>query len=428
MSGIDYAKFTEQVARQDVRPTRPDDKDAPQLSDTVWELAKRCWVKEPDCRPIATVVYDALSHILRSTTAQAALIPSHISVIVPPPPTPPPHAPVEPYPHRSLSLPSNLILRHTSCVYGAAFSPDGKYIVSGSQDCTIIVWDAQTGKPTLRPLKKHDDYISCVTFSPDGRQIASGSWDHTILVWDTLTRKVVTRPFKGHDGIIGCISFSHDGKWIASGSWDKTIRIWDARSGILLVGPLKGHADNVSSVAFSVDGTLLVSGSGSKKIRVWDARSGQLIRKLNGRTDTCFVAFSPDGERIVSAHLRGDVCVWNTDTGGLVSGPSKRHAEGTLAAVFPNNSTLLCAVSPDGNLIAAKDGDVDVSKVWDLKMGRCVATFSDPTKHAWSFAFSSDSKRILTTSDDTICVHTLNMLPMTHEHTSQDHGQSCIIH
>jgi WD40 repeat protein len=426
LSGIDYAEFTEQVARQDVRPKRPDDKVAPQLSDTAWELAKRCWVKEPECRPIATVVYDALTYILSSTTTQPALIPSHTPVIVPPPSTPPPHAPVEPYPHRSFSPPPNLIWRYTSLVYGAAFSPDGKYIVSGSRDCKIIVWDAQTGKPILRPPKKHDDFVSCVTFSPDGRRIASGSWDRTILVWDSLTGKVVTRPFKGHNHVIGCISFSHDGKWIASGSWDKTIRVWDAQRGILLVGPLKAHADNVSSVAFSVDGTLLVSGSGSKKIRVWDARSGQLIRKVKGHADTRFVAFSLDGERIVSAHSQGNVCVWNTDTGGLISGPSKRHAEGTLAAVFASNSTLLCAVSPDGNLMAAKDGDV--SKVWDLKTGRCVATFSDSTKDVWSFAFSPDNKRILTTSDDTICVRTINMLPMTREHTNQDDGQSCIIH
>ena len=155
---INYADFFELVVRQDVRPERPDDEDedASQLSDAVWELAERCWVKDPKLRPIASVVCDTLLHLL-----EAAAIPQ---------------------PQLS-NLPQNLTLRgHTDEVRFATFSSDGKYIVSGFEDCTIMVWDAQTGNLAFGPLKMHTDWVGCVAFSPNGRQIASGSYDNTILV------------------------------------------------------------------------------------------------------------------------------------------------------------------------------------------------------------------------------------------------------
>jgi WD40 repeat protein len=80
----------------------------------------------------------------------------------------------------------------------AAFSPDGKKIVSGSKDGTILVWDAQTGNPLLGPLKMHTKGVWSVAFSPNGTQIASGSFNSTILVWNAVTGEVIAGPFKGH--------------------------------------------------------------------------------------------------------------------------------------------------------------------------------------------------------------------------------------
>ncbi len=71
-------------------------------------------------------------------------------------------------------------------VYGVAFSPDGKRIVSGSGDRTLRLWDAQTGQE-LFPLKGHTDRVSSVAFSPDGKRIVSGSGDRTLRVWDAQT-------------------------------------------------------------------------------------------------------------------------------------------------------------------------------------------------------------------------------------------------
>ena len=69
-------------------------------------------------------------------------------------------------------------------VTSIAFSPDGKRIVSGSDDKTIRLWDAETGESLRAPLGKHQGGVMSVAFSPDGKHIVSGSYDNTIQLWD----------------------------------------------------------------------------------------------------------------------------------------------------------------------------------------------------------------------------------------------------
>jgi WD40 repeat protein len=72
---------------------------------------------------------------------------------------------------------------HADAVISVSFSADGKRVVSGSQDRTVKVWDAQTGQETLT-LKGHSEPVWSVSFSPDGKRIVSGSLDDTLKVWD----------------------------------------------------------------------------------------------------------------------------------------------------------------------------------------------------------------------------------------------------
>ncbi|KAG8711070.1 hypothetical protein FRC09_020784 [Ceratobasidium sp. 395] len=167
---------------------------------------------------------------------------------------------------------------HTKAVCSATCSPDGKHVVTGSEDGAIIVWSVNDDHIiALEPLRGHTGAVCSVSYSPDGAFIASGSLDKTIRIWDTQTLSMRGEPLEGHTGSVCTIACSPNDKCIVSGSDDKTVRVWDITACSGIGGPFKGHSEPVCSVKYLANSNYVISGSMDGVVCIWEAHTGQLL-------------------------------------------------------------------------------------------------------------------------------------------------------
>jgi WD40 repeat protein len=181
------------------------------------------------------------------------------------------------------------LVGHQDRIGRMAWSPDGYYLASPSDDGTINIWDISAkshqtlGEPNDAKSDKWISEIYCVSWSPDGKIIASGSSDHDVKLWNVKTGQQ-TKLLKGHYELVTSLSWSPDGSMLASGSDDRSVIIWDAKTGKVLQ-TFDEHNNWVTSVVWSPDGKRLASGSGDAVIRIWDIESNKLSRQLRGHTE-----------------------------------------------------------------------------------------------------------------------------------------------
>ncbi len=110
-------------------------------------------------------------------------------------------------------------MTHASTVDAVTFSPDRRYVVSGSGDRTARVWEAASGRKVARVT--HGAEVSAVTFSPDGQYVVSGSGDDTVQVWEAVRGREVAR--MTHASTVFAVAFSPDRRLVVSGSYDTSI-------------------------------------------------------------------------------------------------------------------------------------------------------------------------------------------------------------
>jgi WD40 repeat protein len=199
------------------------------------------------------------------------------------------------------------------------FSPDGRRLAtiignpagSWEQPGEVKLWDVATGKE-LRTLRGDNWLILFAAFTPDGKQLISVSAGDTARVWDAESGAEVRHFLFDH---ANAIVLSPDGKYLAGAGEDSTasqprVRVCDVTSGREVV-TLTGHAIQINCLAYSPDGRRIATGSGDETVKLWDTTTGQEVLTLSGHTSAVTgVAFSPNGRRLASSAWN-EVKIWD---------------------------------------------------------------------------------------------------------------------
>jgi WD40 repeat protein len=192
----------------------------------------------------------------------------------------------------NMSLGSMMTLEgHEGLVQSMHYFPDGKRMISGSDDKTTRQWDMQTSKVIEKTRDVCQWDVRAVAVSRDGRWVitAGGVDEHGELKACEVETGIV-KTFKGHSRQINSIDISADSTLFASGSDDYTTRIWSLDTGKFAAGPFES-ADLVGAVRFSRDSKkLAVNSDVSKCLEVWNVETQKLDKRVGGLAarDTTF--------------------------------------------------------------------------------------------------------------------------------------------
>lgn len=271
---------------------------------------------------------------------------------------------------------------HAGAVTSVAFSTDGSYAVTGGDDGTTLLWEAETGREIRRFPGLGRGIVQAVAFSPNGEHILTCG-NGTVLLRETKTGSAVLRFDEGH---VESAVFSPDGKYVLSGSEDNIARLREADTGRVI------QEFNGVLVAFSPDGqNVLTYGLDRDKhlerdSHLWNVRTGEEVRRFEGM----LLAFSPDGRFILTASEDKSTRLFETTTGREV----KQLLGGT-------ERVSAAAFSPDGRYILTSSADGFV-RLWEAETGKQVRTFDGVHgSRSWSVAFSPDGHYVLFATDRT---------------------------
>ncbi|KAJ3192612.1 WD repeat-containing protein 38 [Irineochytrium annulatum] len=336
----------------------------------------------PDARLLATGAEDHVVRIFDLTSEPAEKLPGAGAG--------------SPLMHRHVR-PKMVLKGHGQDIYSLDWARDGRWVVSGSGDRSVKVWDSDSGRLVLSLDNEADRVetiqgsgatgdpareagVTSVAVNPkDGLSVVTGSLDHVIRLWDLRTGRLLER-FLGHMDSVYSVAFTPDGRSIVSGSLDRTLKLWDLSQqtlSILAHPPLPPPGPNVNPNHYygmpSTGATCRHTFAGHRDyvLSVGSAIGGQgrgwidVVGQHHQQVEQALA----DVEWVVSSSKDRTVMMW--DGRGVGPGPGTNSADLKRSAILMlqghKNSVIAIALAAQGGIFATGSGDMKV-RIWRVSM------------------------------------------------------------
>lgn len=284
------------------------------------------------------------------------------------------------------------ILNHENNVYAVAVDPQGNRFAAGGEDKEVLLTEIRGAALATQALPGQKSRVRCLAFSPNGVYLASGSdEDLKARVWNMGKLKDDPIVLKDRADMIYALAFRADSKLLATGDAKGRIQFWEGEKFKHNAKMALQHegSNGVRSLAFSPNGKWLVSAGGEGSIRLWDCRQIPFAQKSESKiTGVGAIAFSPDGTKLVSGDDVGKIQLWNFPELKVV----KVIAPGDAlikAVAFNTNGKMLAAARADGLI-----------QLWDFERADDPIFLKGHTAKVWSIAFSADGETLISGSED----------------------------
>ena len=273
---------------------------------------------------------------------------------------------------------------HQWIVTCTAFSPDGRWLATGSQDGTARIWNARQRQPIATLPGVAHGAVWSVAFSPDAELLMTAG-HRGVQLWNTKTWQAITN-FPGQLAVLsrtGSVMVIADSSpfWFESAG---KVTLWDYRRGKVV----REFAKPGRRLALSPDGRRLASAGPAAGVELWDTSTGQLLRTLATDSSVWSLDFSPDGNRLLSAGWTNEALLWN-----LAAEQPPERLRGHYLNVWS------ASFSPDGLTVVTTGTDQTI-RLWDAATLRLERILHGHGGEVWCASFSADGKLLASGGKD----------------------------